>query len=84
LFSAFFAWQSAKAKGRLPSEKCQSIGFFVFAAVYFRWDIICLKNRRDHIYYDNHLKIKNAFAHRIPLALVASDHLPLVADFSLK
>lgn len=38
----------------------------------------------DHIYYDEHLKIENAFAHRSRLALVASDHLPLVADFSLK
>lgn len=38
----------------------------------------------DHIYYDNHLKIENAFAHRSRLSLVASDHLPLVADFRLK
>ena len=38
----------------------------------------------DHIYYDNHLKIENAIVHRSRLALVASDHLPLVADFSLK
>ena len=38
----------------------------------------------DHIYYDNHLKIENAFAHRSRLALGASDHLPLVADFRLK
>jgi endonuclease/exonuclease/phosphatase family metal-dependent hydrolase len=38
----------------------------------------------DHIYYDEHLKIENAFVHRSRLALVASDHLPLVADFRLK
>lgn len=38
----------------------------------------------DHIYYDNHLKIENAFVHRSRLSLIASDHLPLVADFSLK
>ncbi len=38
----------------------------------------------DHIYYDHHLKIENAFVHRSRLALVASDHLPLVADFRLK
>ena len=38
----------------------------------------------DHIYYDNHLKIENAFVHQSRLALIASDHLPLVADFSLK
>lgn len=38
----------------------------------------------DHIYYDRHLKIENAFLHRSRLALLASDHLPLVADFRLK
>jgi endonuclease/exonuclease/phosphatase family metal-dependent hydrolase len=38
----------------------------------------------DHIYYDNHLKLENAFAHRSRFALIASDHLPLVADFRLK
>lgn len=38
----------------------------------------------DHIYYDNHLRIEKAFAHRSRLALVASDHLPLVADFRVK
>jgi endonuclease/exonuclease/phosphatase family metal-dependent hydrolase len=35
----------------------------------------------DHIYYDHHLKIESAFVQRSKLALVASDHLPLVADF---
>ena len=38
----------------------------------------------DHIYYDAHLKIERAFVHRSRLSLVASDHLPLVADFRLK
>lgn len=38
----------------------------------------------DHIYYDHHLKIEHAFVHRSRLALVASDHLPLVADFRLQ
>ena len=38
----------------------------------------------DHIYYDNHLELTDAFVHRNRLSLVASDHLPLVADFRLK
>lgn len=38
----------------------------------------------DHIYYDRNLKIEAAFVHRSRLALVASDHLPLVADFHLE
>ncbi len=38
----------------------------------------------DHIYYDSQLEMTNAFPHRSRLALVASDHLPLVADFRVK
>jgi endonuclease/exonuclease/phosphatase family metal-dependent hydrolase len=35
----------------------------------------------DHIYYDSHLKVKNVIVHRSRAALIASDHLPIVADF---
>jgi endonuclease/exonuclease/phosphatase family metal-dependent hydrolase len=35
----------------------------------------------DHIYYDPALEIKNLRLHRSRAALIASDHLPLVADF---
>lgn len=38
----------------------------------------------DHIYYDSHLRVENTFAHRTALSMVASDHLPLVADFSFR
>lgn len=38
----------------------------------------------DHVYYDHHLEVVNAFVHRSRLALVASDHLPIVVDFRLK
>jgi len=34
----------------------------------------------DHIYLDEQLRIQKAFYHRKPLSLIASDHLPLVAD----
>jgi len=34
----------------------------------------------DHIYLDHQLRIKHAFFHRNRLSLIASDHLPLVAD----
>jgi len=37
----------------------------------------------DHIYYDSPLELVNVWVHRSPLALVASDHLPLVADFRI-
>lgn len=36
----------------------------------------------DHIYYDEALRVEAAGLHRTPLSLVASDHLPLWADFS--
>ena len=37
----------------------------------------------DHIYCDHHLKIEKAFYHRSRKSLIASDHLPLVADLIL-
>jgi endonuclease/exonuclease/phosphatase family metal-dependent hydrolase len=36
----------------------------------------------DHIYYDPMLRLERLDLHRTRKALVASDHLPLVADFS--
>lgn len=38
----------------------------------------------DHIYYDTHLRLEEAFLHKSRTAVVASDHLPLVADFTVK
>ncbi len=35
----------------------------------------------DHFYYDRHLSLKHFRLHRSRKALIASDHLPLVADF---
>jgi len=35
----------------------------------------------DHFYFDWHLKLENFSIVRTPLAKLASDHLPLVADF---
>jgi len=37
----------------------------------------------DHIYCDHHLKVEKAFYHRSRRSLIASDHLPLVADLAL-
>jgi endonuclease/exonuclease/phosphatase family metal-dependent hydrolase len=36
----------------------------------------------DHIYYDPQFRLKEMGLHRTPAALVASDHLPLVASFT--
>jgi endonuclease/exonuclease/phosphatase family metal-dependent hydrolase len=37
----------------------------------------------DHIYFDRHFEVRQLELHRTPTALVASDHLPLVADLKL-
>jgi endonuclease/exonuclease/phosphatase family metal-dependent hydrolase len=37
----------------------------------------------DHIYFDHQLQIEDAWFQRNRLSLLASDHLPLVADFNL-
>ena len=38
----------------------------------------------DHIYFDYHFRVERAFFHASRTALLASDHLPLVADLSLE
>jgi endonuclease/exonuclease/phosphatase family metal-dependent hydrolase len=38
----------------------------------------------DHIYLDHHLAVEKAHFHRSRRALIASDHLPLVADLILR
>ena len=35
----------------------------------------------DHVYFDDRFKLKNAVLHRSKTALIASDHLPIYADF---
>lgn len=37
----------------------------------------------DHVYFDTTLKLKGATLHRSRAALIASDHLPIIADFLL-
>ncbi len=38
----------------------------------------------DHVYHDNKLELRKLVLHRSRTALIASDHLPLVADFELE
>jgi endonuclease/exonuclease/phosphatase family metal-dependent hydrolase len=38
----------------------------------------------DHVYYNSLLKLEKISVHRSRLALAASDHLPIVADFVLE
>ncbi len=37
----------------------------------------------DHVYFDRSLKLEGSALHRSRTALIASDHLPIVADFRL-
>lgn len=38
----------------------------------------------DHIYFDNAMELVSASLHRSRTALIASDHLPIVAEFKLR
>ena len=38
----------------------------------------------DHMYFDRELMLETFLLHRSRMALVASDHLPLVAEFRLQ
>jgi endonuclease/exonuclease/phosphatase family metal-dependent hydrolase len=38
----------------------------------------------DHVYYEDSLELEAMALHRTRLSLVASDHLPLVADFKMQ
>lgn len=38
----------------------------------------------DHIYFDSDFRLIEALVHRSRTALIASDHLPIVADFELR
>ncbi|MBK9152627.1 MAG: endonuclease/exonuclease/phosphatase family protein [Chloracidobacterium sp.] len=37
----------------------------------------------DHIYFDSKFKLRDAFVHRSRKALLASDHLPITAEFEI-
>lgn len=37
----------------------------------------------DHVYFDDSFRLRNAILHRSRKALIASDHLPIVAEFEL-
>ena len=39
--------------------------------------------RLDHVYFDHHLQVERARFHRSRLSLIASDHVPLVADLAI-
>ena len=37
----------------------------------------------DHVYFDDSFRLRNASLHRSRTALIASDHVPIVAEFEL-
>jgi len=37
----------------------------------------------DHVYFDDNFRLRNASLHRSRTALIASDHLPIVAEFEI-
>jgi endonuclease/exonuclease/phosphatase family metal-dependent hydrolase len=67
LLAAHF--QSVKINKNLPFLKTYP-GFFPFLHL-------------DHIYFDRGLKLESVWIHKSRTALIASDHLPIVADFAI-
>lgn len=67
LFSAHFSGEDIRGKLR-PKRTYPGILPFVHL---------------DHIYYDEGFVLQGARTHKSRMALIASDHLPLVADFQL-
>ncbi len=61
---------------RAPTSR-PTCGVLIRILVYFR------SFRLNHIYFDPTLKMECLALHRSRTALIASDHLPLVADFRL-
>jgi endonuclease/exonuclease/phosphatase family metal-dependent hydrolase len=72
LVSRVLAGEFRSADIRLMMDRKRTYpGFFPFLHI-------------DHIYYDEDLILESVKLHRSRLALIASDHLPLVAEFRLK
>jgi endonuclease/exonuclease/phosphatase family metal-dependent hydrolase len=79
----FNEWFTGLAS-RLVSAHFEGSSHPVHARHYRTYPGILPFFRLDHIYFDHRLELERLRRHRSPKALVASDHLPIVADFDLE
>jgi endonuclease/exonuclease/phosphatase family metal-dependent hydrolase len=68
---------------RLLREEMQSVDLKRFTRRRRTYPGILPLVHLDHIYYDRDFELRQFRIHRSRTALVASDHLPLVAEFAL-
>ena len=69
--SEYLAQHFESANSRIQDPRTRTFpGFMPFLAL-------------DYIYFDRGMRVENVMVHRSRMALRASDHLPLVAEFSL-
>jgi endonuclease/exonuclease/phosphatase family metal-dependent hydrolase len=76
----FNEWTRGLAS-RLMSENFDSVDLRLFSRLRRTYPGVLPVLHLDHFYFDNRLKLEGFKVHRSRKALVASDHLPLVADF---
>jgi endonuclease/exonuclease/phosphatase family metal-dependent hydrolase len=76
----FNEWTRGLASQLLTAE-FQSADIRLHLRTRFTYPGVCPVLHLDHIYYDNTLVLDGVCLYRSRLALVASDHLPLYADF---
>ncbi|TAM78910.1 MAG: hypothetical protein EPN47_20620 [Acidobacteria bacterium] len=79
----FNEWISGEAT-RLLSAHFGAPGLQSRSARYRTYPCVLPLLRLDHIYFDDSLKLHRLELHRSRKALIASDHLPLLAEFSLQ
>jgi endonuclease/exonuclease/phosphatase family metal-dependent hydrolase len=78
----FNEWPRGLAS-RLLSEELQSADLRMHLRTRRTYPGVIPLVHLDHVYHDAALRLERLTLHRSPLALVASDHLPLVADFRI-
>jgi endonuclease/exonuclease/phosphatase family metal-dependent hydrolase len=78
----FNEWTHGLASQLLAGE-FQSADIRLHLRTRFTYPGVCPVLHLDHIYYDNALVLDGVGLYRSRLALIASDHLPIYADFRL-
>ena len=78
----FNEWTRGLAS-RLMTENFESINLKMFSRVRRTYPGVFPVLHLDHFYFDRSLKLETFKVHRSRKALVASDHLPLVAEFRI-
>lgn len=68
---------------RLLKENFQSVDPKLHLGKQFTYPGIMPVLHLDHVYFDESFKLKSASLHRTRTALIASDHLPIVAEFEM-